>query len=192
MALSVNSSCSALGAGSDASDGGPGSGSGAGAVGLGVQGGEDGSRGGEGDRSGRVRRISVNMGVMSTGDRLGEGDGGIDGGGVDDGSVNGGSDNGDDVSYERGDTRRLESSSLSLTNSTSRRLFQVHLAGGYLSSGDSAVGSMSTGWVLSFVAQAETVVEGSIGHSVGVGACGCLLQSFASENGRRALHPSSQ
>jgi hypothetical protein len=94
-----------------------------------------------------VRRISVGMGVF-TGDRLGEGDGCMDGGGVDDSRVNGGGDEGDDVSYERGDTRTLKSSPLSLNSSTLHRLFLVHLAGGDLGSGDSAVGSKSTGWVL--------------------------------------------
>ncbi len=58
------------------------------------------------------------MGVMFSGDRLGEGDGCVDCG----------SDEGDDVSYERGDTRKLESSSPSLNNSTSHHLFPVSLA----------------------------------------------------------------
>jgi hypothetical protein len=101
----------------------------------------------EGVRVTGVHRISVGMG-MFTGDWLGEGDGCVDGGSVDDSSVNGGGDEGDDVSYERGDTRRLKSSPLSLNNSTSHRLFLVHLAGGDLDGGDSTVGSTSTGWAL--------------------------------------------
>jgi hypothetical protein len=101
----------------------------------------------EGVRVTGVHRISVGMGVF-TGDRLGEGDGCMEGGSIDDSSVNGGGDEGDDVSYERGDTRRLKSSPMSLNNSTLHRLFLVHLAGGDLGGGDSAVGSTSTGWAL--------------------------------------------
>jgi hypothetical protein len=62
---------------------------------------------------------------MFTGNRLGEGDVGLDSSGIDDSSVNGGGDKGDDVLFERGDTTRLESSSPSLNNSSSHRLFQV-------------------------------------------------------------------
>jgi hypothetical protein len=115
-----------LGAGGDASNVGSGSGAGAGtkggtphagsmaaAVVVGVQGSEGGGKGGEGDQNSEVHWISGDMGVMFSGERLGEGDGCVDCG----------SDEGDDVSYERGDTRRLESSSLSLNNLTSHCLF---------------------------------------------------------------------
>ncbi len=85
-----------------------------------------------------MRRLSGDMGAMFSGDRLGEGDGSMDCGGVDDGSKG-------DVSYERGDTRRLESSSPFLNNLTLHRLFLVHLAGGDFGGGISAVGSTSAG-----------------------------------------------
>jgi hypothetical protein len=77
------------------------------------------------------------MGVMFLRDWLGEGDGGVDCGGVDDSSVDGCGDEGDDVSNERGDTRRLEYSSPPLNNSISHRLFLVRLAGGDFGGGDS-------------------------------------------------------
>ncbi len=60
-------------------------------------------------------------------------------------------DSDDGVSYERGVSRRLISSSPSLSNSTSQRRFLVHLVGGETGGGDSvaawvqaeAVGAMT-------------------------------------------------
>ncbi len=64
---------------------------------------------------------------------------------MEDGGVDGG-DVGDDVKYERGETRRLESSVLSLSSSTSQRLYLVRFAGGDFGSGDSAVsGDLAVG-----------------------------------------------
>jgi hypothetical protein len=72
------------------------------------------------------------------------------------GGVDAGGDE-DDVSYERGDTRRLESCSPSLNNWTSHHLFLLRFACGDFGGGDSAVGGTSAGWSLSVGALAVGV-----------------------------------
>ncbi len=80
--------------------------------------------GGDGDKIGGEHWSSDNIGAIISADRKGRGDGGVEDGSVDSGDV------GDVVKYERGETRRLESSVLSLSSSTSQRLFLVRFAGG--------------------------------------------------------------
>jgi hypothetical protein len=106
-------------------------------VDVGDRGGKGGGREGDGDQTGGERWSSSDIGAIISADRKGRGDGGVDDGSVD------GSDVGDVVTYERGETRRLEGSLLSLSSSTSQRLFLVCFAGGDFGGGDSAVGSDS-------------------------------------------------
>ncbi len=106
-------------------------------VNVGDRGGEGGCRGGDGDRIGGEHWSSGSIGAIISADWKGRGDGGMEDGGVDGGDV------GNDVKYERGETRKLESSVLSLSSSTSQRLFLVRFAGGDFGGGDSTVGGDS-------------------------------------------------
>ncbi len=106
-------------------------------VDVGDRGGEGGCRGGGGDKIGGEHWSSGSIGAIISADWKGRGDGGVEDRGVDGGDV------GDDVKYERGETRRLESSVLSLSSSTSQCLFLVRFAGGDFSGGDLAVGGDS-------------------------------------------------
>jgi hypothetical protein len=136
-------------------------------VDVGDRDGEGGCRGGDGDKIGGEHWSSGNIGAIISADWKGRGDGGVEDGGVDGGDV------GDDVKYERGETRRLESSVLSLSSSTSQRLFLVRFAGGDFGGGDSALGGDSavgcdsavgwTGWTLIAWLLAVGALEGQRG-----------------------------
>ncbi len=82
-------------------------------VDVGDRGGEGGCRGGDGDKIGGEHWSSGNIGAIISADWKGRVDGGVKDGSVDGGDV------GDVVKCERGETRRLESSVLSLSSSTS-------------------------------------------------------------------------
>jgi hypothetical protein len=79
-------------------------------VDVGDRGGEGGCRGGDGDKIDGEHWSSGNIGAIISADWKGRGDGGVEDSSVDGGDV------GDVVKYERGETRRLESSVLSLSS----------------------------------------------------------------------------
>jgi hypothetical protein len=85
--------------------------------------------------------------------------GGDDSGSIDGGGMDGGGDGGDGVSYEGGLSRRLVSSSLSLSNSTSQQCFLVCLAGGKTGSVDSVTAWAEAVGAMTGDGQAVTVAE---------------------------------